>query len=47
MEEAWLEETEIFLQAENLYDLRNSKSKLEVVPSHSEWLPEAEEVEDE
>ena len=47
MEEAWLEETEIFPQAENLHDLRNSKSKLEVVLSHSEWLPEAKEVEDE
>ena len=47
MKEAWLEEKEIFPQAENLYNLRNSKSKLEIVLSHSEWLPEAKVIEDE
>ena len=34
------------LQAENLYNLRNSRPKREIVPSHSEWLSKAKEIED-
>ena len=46
MKEAWLEEKEIFPQAENLYKLKNSKSKLEVAPS--QWMvTRGQEVEDE